>query len=395
MSVKHFVTTLLASVVAVLSLAASAVGTTPPGFGTGPSTAMEMRQHIRAALEGKATGAAFAIVKNGQLVVGEGIGKARTGRDGNRNMTATSRLNVMSVTKTTTAVAILQLLEKLNLSVDSKIEPWLPAEWTKGLGFWGTKGLTFRNLLAHTSGLGQAYDALKAQNPESAESWGNDWDGLEFVVSNGATPGSSYSYKNANYGLLRIMIPKLWKATKNHPGINIINEVNVGIWYLAYVQQRVFMPAGISGVTCSEPDDATAALVYNAQNTRAGGKLLEVNPPDLDGCGGHANLHLSAMDLAKFMAHLTHGTFFSDTQRFRMDSGRLGWNKDSGKTGNVGIFWHGGDGYWTNGSVKREVHACVMKFPGDIQATLVVNSNITSGTYQCTILRNAYDLAIA
>ena len=232
-------------------------------------------------------------------------------------------------------------------------------------------------------------------NPESAESWGNDWDGLEFVVSNGAAPGSGYSYKNANYALLRIMIPALWKATSSDPGVNVINEVNVGIWYLAYVQQRVFQPAGVSGVTCSESNDATAALVYNAGNTNAGGKLLEVNPPDLDGCGGHANLHLSALDLAKFMAHLTHGTLLDAGQRYLMDSARLGWNKDSNTSGTSGIYWHGGDGFWTNGGVKREVHACVMKFPGDIQATLVVNSNITSGTYQCTILRNAYEQAIA
>ena len=171
--------------------------------------------------------------------------------------------------------------------------------------------------------------------------------------------------------------------------------MNVGIWYLAYVQQRVFGPAGVSGVTCSEPNDATAVLVYQAQNTRAGGKLLEVNPPDLDGCGGHANLHLSALDLAKFMAHLTHGSLLDAGQRSLMDSARLGWNKDSNKSSSTGIYWHGGDGFWTNGNVKREVHACVMKFPGNIQATLVVNSNITSGTYQCTILRSAYDKAIA
>lgn len=395
MSGKHFISTLLVTAVAALSVAAAGVSAPPPTFGTGPSTAMEMRQHILAALSGKATGFAYAIVKDGQLVVGEGVGKARTGPDGNLNMTRSSRLNVMSVTKTTTAVAILQLLDQLNLSINSSIEPWLPAEWVKGLGFWGSKGLTFRHLLTHTSGLGQAYDALVAVNPESAESWGNDWDGLEFVVSNGASPGAAYSYKNANYALLRIMIPKLWKATGNHPGVNVINEVNVGIWYLAYVQQRVFAPAGVNGVTCAEPNDSTAVLVYNAQNPRAGGKLLEVNPPDLDGCGGHANLHLSALDLARFMAHLTHGTLLDAGQRFLMDAFRLGWNKDSGKTGSAGIYWHGGDGYWTNGSVKREVHACVMKFPGDIQATLVVNSNITSGTYQCTILRDAYDKAIA
>ena len=395
MSGKHFLTALLTTAVAVLSLAATAVSAPPPTFGTGPSTAMEMRQHILDALNGKATGFAYAIVKDGRLVVGEGVGKARIGRDGDLNMTRSSRLNVMSVTKTTTAVAILQLLDQLNLSVDSKIDPWLPTEWVKGLGMWGSNGLSFRHLLTHTSGLGQAYDTLKAMNPESAESWGNDWDGLEFVVSNGATPNSAYSYKNANYALLRIMLPKLWKATPNHPGINVINEVNVGIWYLAYVQQRVFGPAGVSGVTCSEPNDATAVLVYQAQNTRAGGKLLEVNPPDLDGCGGHANLHLSALDLAKFMAHLTHGSLLDAGQRSLMDSARLGWNKDSNKSSSTGIYWHGGDGFWTNGSVKREVHACVMKFPGNIQATLVVNSNITSGTYQCTILRNAYDQAIA
>ena len=232
-------------------------------------------------------------------------------------------------------------------------------------------------------------------NPETATYWGNDWDGLEFVVSNGAAPGSGYSYKNANYALLRLMIPKLWKATGNHPGVNVINEVNVGIWYLAYVQQRVFGPAGVSGVTCSESNDSTAVLVYNAGNTQAGGKLVETNPPDLDGCGGHANLHLSALDLAKFMAHLTHGTLLDAGQRQLMDSGRLGWNKDSNKTGSAGIYWHGGDGFWTNSGVKREVHACVMKYPGGIEATLVVNSNITSGTYQCTILRSAYDKAIA
>ena len=165
MSGKHFLTALLTTAVAVLSLAATAVSAPPPTFGTGPSTAMEMRQHILDALNGKATGFAYAIVKDGRLVVGEGVGKARIGRDGDLNMTRSSRLNVMSVTKTTTAVAILQLLDQLNLSVDSKIDPWLPAEWVKGLGMWGSNGLSFRHLLTHTSGLGQAYDTLKAGTP--------------------------------------------------------------------------------------------------------------------------------------------------------------------------------------------------------------------------------------
>ena len=132
MSAKHFLYALLAATVAVLSLAAAAVSAPPPSISTGPSTAMEMRQHILTALTGRATGFAYAIVKDGRLVIGEGVGKARTGPDGNQNMGRSSRLNVMSVTKTTTAVAILQLLDELNLTVDSRIDKWLPADVDEG-----------------------------------------------------------------------------------------------------------------------------------------------------------------------------------------------------------------------------------------------------------------------
>ena len=90
MSAKRFLYALLAATIAVLSLAAAAVSAPPPSISTRTSTAMEMRQHILAALTGKATGFAYAIVKDGRLVVGEGVGKARTGPDGNLSMTRSS-----------------------------------------------------------------------------------------------------------------------------------------------------------------------------------------------------------------------------------------------------------------------------------------------------------------
>ena len=60
------------------------------------------------------------------------------------------------------------------------------------------------------------------------------------------TPGSTSAYKNANYALLRLAIPALWKATGNHPGIVQITKASVGVWYLAYVQQRIFVPSGVN-----------------------------------------------------------------------------------------------------------------------------------------------------
>jgi CubicO group peptidase (beta-lactamase class C family) len=391
MSGKHFLSTLLTAAVAALSVAAAGVGAPSPTFGTGPSTAMEMRQHILAALTGKATGFAYAIVKDGQLVVSEGVGKARIPADGNRNMKPSSRLDVMSVTKTTTAVAILQLLDQLELPIDSKISKWLPPEWRKGPGFRkGKNGLTFVELLTHRSGLDQAFLELAQKGQEGP--WQNDWDGLEFVVSNGTHSDRSSSYKNANYALMRIMIPALWRATGDPPAIGVINKANVGFWYLLYIQQRVFEPAGVYDVSCSASNDATAVLAYNAQNPQAGSDPVEISPSKLDSCGGHGHLHLSALDLAKFMAHLTHGTLLDGGQLQQMDSERLGWRSSSNKGANAGMYYHGGTGFLGDG---RELRSCVAKLPHDIQATLVVNSNITSGKDPCTILTDAYKKAIA
>ncbi|HET9242323.1 MAG TPA: serine hydrolase domain-containing protein [Gaiella sp.] len=391
MSGKHFLSALLASAVAALSVAAAGVSAPSPTFGTGPSTAMEMREHILASLTGKATGFAYAIVKDGQLVVSEGVGKARIPGDGNRNMKPSSRLDVMSVTKTTTAVAVLQLLDELDLPLDSKISKWLPPEWAKGPGFRkGKNGLTFEELLTHRSGLDQAFLELQQKGQEGP--WQNNWDGLEFVVANGTHTDRSYAYKNANYALMRIMIPALWRATGDHPGINVINEANVGFWYLAYVQQRVFEPAGVYEVDCFESNDATAVLAYNAQNPQTGSEVVEISPSELDSCGGHGHLHLSALDLAKFMAHLTHGTLLDTPQLQVMDSKRLGWRSSSNKGENAGMYYHGGTGFLGDG---RELRSCVAKLPQDIQTTLVVNSNITTGKDPCTILTDAYKKAIA
>ncbi len=190
MSGKQFLYALLSATVAVLSLAAAAVSAPPPSISTGPSTAMKMRQHILTALTGRATGFAYAIVKDGRLVIGEGVGKARTGPDGDQNMGSSSRLNVMSVTRRRQRSRS-SSSSTTDLSVDSRINKWLPAEWTKGLGVWGSNGLTFRHLLTHTSGARAGPHQAEGDEPRDRRLLGERLDGLEFVVSNGAAPGSA------------------------------------------------------------------------------------------------------------------------------------------------------------------------------------------------------------
>jgi CubicO group peptidase (beta-lactamase class C family) len=246
MTAIHLIRLLTASIVAVLALAASTATAAGPAFGTGPSVQLKMRDAILSDLTGNATGFAYAIVKNGQLAYHGGVGFARTGPDGSVAMTSSHRVNVMSVTKTITAVATHQLLGELDLSVNTPVARFLPRSFSLGEGF---DTVTSKQLMNHTSGINQLWTSLSEAEQDQ---WGNDWDGLAFVVSHDISPGSSSQYKNANYALLRLAIPALWKATGEDPGITKITKENVGVWYLAYVQQKIFIPSGVYWVSCTE-----------------------------------------------------------------------------------------------------------------------------------------------
>ena len=95
-----------------------------------------------------------------QLVVGHGLwndtvaaGEARTATDGAAEMSFDHNFNLASVSKTITAVAVMQSLEANSLTANSPIGPHLPATWARGANF---DDITFRELLTHTSGVRHA-----------------------------------------------------------------------------------------------------------------------------------------------------------------------------------------------------------------------------------------------
>ena len=369
------------------------VGIEPPDRGpviknpTIDPSVVRMAEYIEETLSHAAVGFAYVVNEDGQLAASGAEGWARKPGEGNLPMKTTTRMNVASVTKTVTAVATLKLLEALDLSVDEPISPWLPAEWVQGQGFAGASGVTFRQLMNHTSGLNQAFNAMSKLDQKN---WKNNWKGLEFIVANGTTPNSPAQYKNANYALLRVIIPALWKATGTDPGIPYINSISAGVWYVAYIQNEIFKPIGVNAVVCQPQPGFDEALGYNVTDATKPGAMSSTALAD---CGGHAGLHLSARDLANFMANVRYNdAILSPANRLLMDTGKLGWRGGSNGSGiAAGKYWH--DGFWKLGS-GRELHACVMKYPNNLEATLVINSSQTSGQSTCRILQNAYQEAV-
>jgi CubicO group peptidase (beta-lactamase class C family) len=345
-----------------------------------------MEDEIRALLVGNAVGFAYVIAQNGSPAISGGWGDALRDDDGNLAMDELIPINIASVTKTITAVATLQLLEANGLDVESPISPWLPPSWPRGSSI---DDLTFKHLLTHTSGWGQIFDAMS--DAERAP-WENHWDGIAYVVSQGALPDSPYAYKNANFAVLRMIIPALWAASGLAPfHIPELTQFNYGWYYLGYIQRAIFEPAGIPTARCWELPASPTAYAYDLDAPTKGGALSKNN---YFHCGGHGNFRLNAMELAAFMAHIRYNSaILSPLNRLLMDGLRLGWNNKSNtkQKGRLGIFWHGGDLFLGSG---REYHSCIMKFPRNVEATLLMNSDQDSGKTPCGVLKSAYSAAM-
>ena len=243
----------------------------------GPTFSIDaFEDEIRSRLDEVAVGYSYALNLSKQYARGDGVGAARLNQDGYVSQSVTKRMNIASISKTLTAVAILQLLEKNGLSIHDPIEPWLPDDWVKGYGFFQGQGksqpevvLSFYDLLTHRSGIQQSIAAYSEINQEYKDAVSNKWDGLKTIVEFGVLPAyyQEQLYKNANFALFRIMIPKLWKASGD-PAIAIgeITETTAALYYRAYLDSYVLSPSGVHYADCAD-HSANPTLYYDGAKT--------------------------------------------------------------------------------------------------------------------------------
>ncbi len=341
-----------------------------------------MAASIEQALDGNTVGYAYAIAENGLFAGAGSGGKARTGPNGNVNFTSTTRMEIASSTKNITAAAVLKLLEATGTSVNASVKSFLPSNFQlEADGSWNA--VTFNHLLSHRSGLEQLEATL---TPAELAQYSTLYSGLRFAVNQQVTVPSPRLYSNMNYAMLRLTIPRLWRAAEPGRGVPLVNSTNSGTWALAYVNERLFAPAGIAATSCVPANPATTALAYNATNVAAGGTLFQLDGTDFEACAGHRGLHLSAMDLVRWQAHLAHGTIVSAAVRNQMDTMELGWQPSSNGATTAGMYWHDGD--LTSGG---QLHTCHAKFPGGVEASVIMNSQNLGGVSECQVLINAYN----
>ncbi|MGF7041819.1 CubicO group peptidase (beta-lactamase class C family) [Mucilaginibacter lappiensis] len=138
-----------------------------------------------------------------------------------------------SVSKTITSTAVLQLVQKNKISLDSPFKQYFSQ--------FPYPDITVRNLLSHTSGLPRdkedIFDTLLKVHPQKKFSYHDIIPALQQSPKPLAfKPGDQFSYSNINYNLLALLVEK----ASNMP-------------FDAYLKKYIFTPAGMTDTYLSNP----------------------------------------------------------------------------------------------------------------------------------------------
>jgi CubicO group peptidase (beta-lactamase class C family) len=133
-----------------------------------------------------------------------------------------TRFQLASIGKTFTSVAVLQLYERGKLRLDEAIVKYLPA--------FPFPKITIRHLLSHTSGLPDLhiFESVVSQDPAHVIT---NADVIPALTKEGKLlfePGDRWSYSNAGYCILALVIEKITRQP-----------------FFNYIEQHVWQPAGM------------------------------------------------------------------------------------------------------------------------------------------------------
>jgi len=224
------------------------------------------------------------------------------------DMSADLVTNVASVSKTLTAIGVLQSLANHGLTIDDRISPFLYPDWIQGPNI---NTITFGELLTHMSGFRQGCSG----RPTYAD--------LKTLIATGVTLADKAvaSYNNCNFAIFRELLPFM----EGHPitGSDDERAEASAAFYIAYMNQHVFQPVGIPQRECKPPSTTNDILSYSSVLGSESG--TDWGDWTLSCAGG--GWVVSAADLYAIMNDLANGNvLLTQSQKTQMNSDCLGWD---------------------------------------------------------------------
>jgi CubicO group peptidase (beta-lactamase class C family) len=265
-------------------------GGPPRGPSGPPLTASELAAEARAFLDERAAAGGFSgvalIVRGDSTLLSGAWGLADRGKG--TPITLETRFNLASIGKLLTRAAVAQLAEQGRLSLDDKLEKYLP-------GFPNADRITLEMLAEHRSGVGDIFNAKYQAMDRSKLRHNRDY--LELIRDQPLwfEPGQGQRYSNGGYVLLGEVIAKA-----------------SGEDYYDYLAKHVFAAAGMKSTGAPVEGDGTPGLArgYTREGAAAGGETdnAATRPARGSAAGG---LYSTAADLLAFDRALLSGRLCS------------------------------------------------------------------------------------
>jgi D-alanyl-D-alanine carboxypeptidase len=263
-----------------------------PAAGAPPAT---LDAVLQAGLDRGLPGVALRVERGGKVVFDGAAGLAS--REQQTPLAPTDRFRVASVTKTFTAVLVLQLVDAGVLTLDDTVGRWLDDPVVARIP--NVDRITLRQLLNHTSGV---YDYFDEDSPfwqdayfgEGAD-WARVWTPQEVLAyADGAkhapyfAPGEGVHYSNTGYVLLGLIL-----------------EQATGHRYAERLHARILAPLGLTDTffAATEPVPGEKVDAYQLID----GELVTVSAIDLSSPGTAGAMVSTTLDLARFAKALFGG----------------------------------------------------------------------------------------
>ncbi|EAQ27921.1 hypothetical protein NAP1_10012 [Erythrobacter sp. NAP1] len=227
-----------------------------------------------------APGLAYARVENGEITT-KAFGERTKG--GGESVSSETLFPVGSVTKSFTALAIMQLVEAGELTLDDSVSQHLSAFATGP-----ARGVTVRQLLNHTSGFSTVQGNNLHGNADASQFGLVEYAEQLAQMGPANAPGVVWEYSNANYQILGAVI-----------------EEKSGQRYPDYIDERIFKPLGMtSSIVVSGPNPAGLATGhrpwFGSVRAYGSGEGYPINAP----AGG---IVASAEDMGRYLAMWLNG----------------------------------------------------------------------------------------
>lgn len=223
-------------------------------------------------------GAAVAVWRGGRTLFAKGYGMANLAYD--IPFTVTTPTNIGSTSKQFTAFAVMLLVDDGKLALDDDVRKYIPE-----LPDLGQK-VTVRNLLTHTTGYREIYNALTLAARQLGEGDYVSRDEMIGLVQRQPAlqnaPGAEFNYNNTAYALAAMVVERV--ARQPFP---------------EFMAQRVFGPIGMTHTMVRADRHATVHGATVGYSRAASGEWRDLG--DLASSMGAGGIYTTLGDLQKWV----------------------------------------------------------------------------------------------